>query len=123
MTLTGDRTNKPKEYLSLGRDSICGRLGVCGLGVAASAILLTALSVPVLADEPTEATRAANRAVLESLPFGDRQDFEDAQRNLLRRPETLTIRDANGQVVWDLARPIHEATASCCSDGDVAVPD
>ncbi len=102
MTLTGDRTNKPKEYLSLGRDSICGRLGVCGLGVAASAILLTALSVPVLADEPTEATRAANRAVLESLPFGDRQDFEDAQRNLLRRPETLTIRDANGQVVWDL---------------------
>ena len=22
-----------------------------------------------------------------------------------------------------LARPIHEATASCCSDGDVAVPD
>ena len=22
-----------------------------------------------------------------------------------------------------LARPIHKATASCCSDGDVAVPD
>ena len=29
----------------------------------------------------------------------------------------------DGMPHWVLTRPIHEATASCCSDGDVAVPD
>ena len=50
----------------------------------------------------TEATKAANAVVLKSLPFGDKQDFEDAQRGLIARPETLTIKDAKGNVVWDL---------------------
>jgi alkyl sulfatase BDS1-like metallo-beta-lactamase superfamily hydrolase len=48
------------------------------------------------------ATKAANQKVLESLPFADRQDFEDAKRGLIGRPDTLTIRDASGRVVWDL---------------------
>ena len=30
---------------------------------------------------------------------------------------------AEAEAAQALARPIHEATASCCSDGDVAVPD
>jgi alkyl sulfatase BDS1-like metallo-beta-lactamase superfamily hydrolase len=50
----------------------------------------------------TEATRAANAAVLRSLPFDDRADFEDAQRGLIARPDRLTVTDANGKVVWDL---------------------
>ncbi|WP_234788002.1 MBL fold metallo-hydrolase, partial [Mycolicibacterium setense] len=50
----------------------------------------------------TEATKAANKKVSDSLPFNERSDFEDAQRGLLERPETLTIRDADGNVVWDL---------------------
>ncbi|MDR6955909.1 alkyl sulfatase BDS1-like metallo-beta-lactamase superfamily hydrolase [Ancylobacter sp. 3268] len=50
----------------------------------------------------TEHTLAANRKVLETLPFNNRQDFEDATRGLIARPETLTIRDAAGGVVWDL---------------------
>lgn len=50
----------------------------------------------------TAATRAANAAVLRSLPFQDRADFDDAQRGLIARPERLTITDANGKVVWDL---------------------
>ncbi len=50
----------------------------------------------------TEATKAANKAVLEALPFNDRQDFEDAQRGLLRKPETLIIKKDNGDIVWDL---------------------
>ena len=41
-------------------------------------------------------------AVLKSLPFSDKQDFDDAQKGLLRKPDTLTIKDANGKVVWDL---------------------
>ncbi|WP_235732787.1 alkyl/aryl-sulfatase [Mycolicibacterium septicum] len=50
----------------------------------------------------TEATRAANKRVLDSLPFNERGDFEDAQRNLVGRPDTLTIKNADGDVVWDL---------------------
>lgn len=50
----------------------------------------------------TEATKAANKKVLDTLPFNDRSDFEDAKRGLLERPETLTIKNANGDVIWDL---------------------
>lgn len=50
----------------------------------------------------TDATKAANNKVLDALPFNDRSDFEDAQRNLIAKPETLTIKDADGKVVWDL---------------------
>lgn len=48
------------------------------------------------------ATQAANAAVQKHLPFSDKSDFADAQRGLLARPETLTIKDADGKVVWDL---------------------
>jgi alkyl sulfatase BDS1-like metallo-beta-lactamase superfamily hydrolase len=47
----------------------------------------------------TAATRAAHAAVLRSLPFDDRGDFEDAQRGLIARPERLSITDGNGKVV------------------------
>ncbi|WP_239807490.1 hypothetical protein [Croceicoccus hydrothermalis] len=35
----------------------------------------------------------------------------------------LGCAEAKVKLQQRLARPIHEATASCCSDGDVAVPD
>jgi alkyl sulfatase BDS1-like metallo-beta-lactamase superfamily hydrolase len=50
----------------------------------------------------TDATRAANKAVLDYLDFNDREDFENATRGLIGRPDTLTIRNAQGRVVWDL---------------------
>lgn len=50
----------------------------------------------------SEATKAANKKIADSLPFNDKSDFEDAKRGLLERPETLTIKDADGNVVWDL---------------------
>lgn len=50
----------------------------------------------------TEATKAANQKLLETLPFNDKSDFEDAKRGLIAKPDTLTIKDANGNVVWDL---------------------
>jgi alkyl sulfatase BDS1-like metallo-beta-lactamase superfamily hydrolase len=57
----------------------------------------------LLAPKPaTAATVAANRKVLESLPFNDRQDYEDARRGLIDAPAPLTIRNAKGDVVWDL---------------------
>jgi alkyl sulfatase BDS1-like metallo-beta-lactamase superfamily hydrolase len=51
----------------------------------------------------TEATRAANAAVLQALPFADQQDFEDARRGLIESPATLTIPTADGKrTAWDI---------------------
>lgn len=50
----------------------------------------------------TEATRRANAAMAGTLDFTDKQDFEDAQRGLIARPDTLTIKGDKGNVVWDM---------------------
>ena len=50
----------------------------------------------------TPATKAANAKVLKDLPFSDKQDFADAQRGFIDRPEKLTIKDASGKVIWDM---------------------
>ncbi len=50
----------------------------------------------------TEATKAANAAFAKSLNFEDREDFENAARGLIAKPETLTIKNEKGNVVWDL---------------------
>jgi alkyl sulfatase BDS1-like metallo-beta-lactamase superfamily hydrolase len=52
---------------------------------------------------PTEATRAANRAVLEKADFADQQDFEDATRGLIASDPALRVVSASGAVVWDLS--------------------
>lgn len=50
----------------------------------------------------SEFTIKANQQVLTTLPFNDKQDFEDAKRGFIAKPETLTIKDDKGNVVWDL---------------------
>ena len=45
--------------------------------------------------------RAANAALLGSLPFDDDADFEDAGRGFLGRLDPCVIRAADGRVVWD----------------------
>ncbi|QEY62921.1 MBL fold metallo-hydrolase [Metapseudomonas lalkuanensis] len=82
-------------HLSLKRISAAG----LSLALLASAV---AQAAPVPAKPASEATRAANRAVLDKLPFADRQDFANAERGFIAKPDTLTIKDANGKVVWDL---------------------
>ncbi len=48
------------------------------------------------------ATKDANRVLQEYLNFNDREDFENATRGLIGRPDKLTIRDVKGSVIWDL---------------------
>ncbi|WP_421170630.1 alkyl/aryl-sulfatase [Aeromonas dhakensis] len=50
----------------------------------------------------SEFTIQANQNVLHTLPFNDKQDFEDARRGFIAKPDTLTIKDEQGNVVWDL---------------------
>jgi alkyl sulfatase BDS1-like metallo-beta-lactamase superfamily hydrolase len=55
--------------------------------------------------DATGATKAANRALLDALPFADRQDFEDADRGLVAPlPDNGVIKDDDGRVVWDVSR-------------------
>lgn len=57
---------------------------------------MTMMPKPV---SPTVASQ--NQALLNSLPFADTQDFEDARRGLVGRREPNAITDADGTVVWD----------------------
>ncbi|PRZ44306.1 alkyl sulfatase BDS1-like metallo-beta-lactamase superfamily hydrolase [Antricoccus suffuscus] len=50
----------------------------------------------------SDATRAANSQAVQSLPFGDRQAFEDSQRGRIASIEPPTIAGASGRPVWDL---------------------
>jgi alkyl sulfatase BDS1-like metallo-beta-lactamase superfamily hydrolase len=52
--------------------------------------------------DATPLTRARNRAVLDALPFADRQDFEDARRGFLGTLPEVEVKNAQGRVVWSL---------------------
>ena len=51
--------------------------------------------------EPSVA--AANAAVLDQLPFGNRQDFIDAERGFIASLPDATITNDTGRVVWSMA--------------------
>ncbi|ERK70273.1 alkyl/aryl-sulfatase [Leifsonia aquatica] len=52
---------------------------------------------------PTDAIRKANAALLQSLPFDDETDFEDADRGFLGTVDAPTITRADGRTVWDFS--------------------
>lgn len=73
------------------------------LALTAFAAIPAAQAQDAAAPKPaTAATRAVNEALASQLDFNDKQDFEDAQRGLIDAPAQLTIKDAAGNVVWDL---------------------
>lgn len=68
--------------------------GLMGLVVAAGA---------QAGGEAAASTRKLNTGVLQQLPFGDKQDFEDARRGFIAPlPDGGVIRNKEGQPVWDL---------------------
>ena len=52
--------------------------------------------------EPTPATRQANQQVRLSLPFSDRQDFDDARRGFVATLSPLIVKGTGGRVAWDM---------------------
>ncbi|UCG67859.1 MAG: MBL fold metallo-hydrolase, partial [Deltaproteobacteria bacterium] len=62
----------------------------------------TAGADPVQPKEAAAATKQANAKLYKSLPFADKQDFEFADRGFIGRPKSLVIKDAKGNVVWDM---------------------
>ncbi|MGL4602998.1 MAG: alkyl/aryl-sulfatase [Iodobacter sp.] len=64
--------------------------------------LLSQAGAATSSKSATEYTKKINADVLQALPFNDKSDFSDAQKGFIAKPETLTIKDAKGNVVWDL---------------------
>jgi len=80
--------------------------------VASTALLAVSCDRPVPrdagADEfgftaPTAATIEANRTVLETLDFANRQDFENAARGLVAADPDLRVPAGDGSLVWNLS--------------------
>lgn len=69
--------------------------------------MISSTSVPASAqnvapqNDATQATRAANDALLTFLPFDDKTDFEDAKRGLIAPLPTEMIQGAGGNAIWD----------------------
>lgn len=70
--------------------------------IAFSLILPHSTMAATQSKPASEFTKKENAAVLKALPFSDRQDFTNAQRGFIAKPDTVTIKDAQGNVVWDL---------------------
>ncbi len=74
-------------------------------GLSTIAIIVS-VAVPAYSQskEPkdaTEATRAANNALLSELPFGDTSDFEDAKRGLIAPLPPELIEGESGNAIWN----------------------
>ena len=53
--------------------------------------------------DATTITQGANQALLDTLPFADQQDFEDARRGFIATLPEVVITGDDGSVVWSLA--------------------
>ncbi|MFC3680441.1 alkyl/aryl-sulfatase [Bacterioplanoides pacificum] len=54
-------------------------------------------------DGASASTVAANQQLAQQLPLADQRDFEQANRGLIAKPESLEVRNDNGEVIWRLA--------------------
>ena len=113
-----DPTETDAVWSQLNRRTILGRFAVVGVSTLGVSALLSACdknepggSTGAAGSEiktdntvkgATEATKAANQKLLDTLPFGEKADFDNAKRRLIARPDTLIIKNDNGDVVWDM---------------------
>jgi len=77
---------------------------VCSL-VTAIAFASHALAVDAEKPKPaSEATKAANNALLKELPFNDKTSFELAHKGFIAPLPSAVIKGASGNVIWDPAK-------------------
>lgn len=68
------------------------------------AVAAIAVASSALAQEATDATRAANDALLDYLPFADETDFENATRGQIATLDADQITAPDGTVIYDIAQ-------------------
>lgn len=69
------------------------------LGLAILVVLSANASDPKGA---TKTTISINNQVKQDLPFKDMKDFDNAQKGFIAKQDAVTIKNDNGDVVWDL---------------------
>ncbi|AGQ93873.1 hypothetical protein M634_16330 [Vibrio parahaemolyticus O1:Kuk str. FDA_R31] len=69
------------------------------LGLAMLVVSSASASAP---KDATKATISVNNQVKADLPFSDKKDFENAQKGFIAKQDVVTIKNDNGDVVWDL---------------------
>ncbi len=72
-----------------------------GICVVAMAVGISGARAQAERGEATEATKAANAKVLQSLPFSDQQSFEDARRGFIAPLPDDIINNAAGKPAWN----------------------
>jgi alkyl sulfatase BDS1-like metallo-beta-lactamase superfamily hydrolase len=79
--------------------------------VAAFALCLNAFdaSAQSTAKDASDGTIQSNRDLAASLAWQDEQDFEFAQRGFIAKPESTVIRDASGNLVWNMDQFAYQA--------------
>ncbi|MBW9091908.1 MBL fold metallo-hydrolase [Rhizobium wenxiniae] len=95
------------SHLELDRRSVLratSALALLGLGTSAPSGEVSAqpTSTGIQPKPATAATRAANQALRDYLNYADRQDFENATRGLIAKPDVMEIRNADGKIAWEL---------------------
>ena len=78
----------------------------CGTSLIYALLLTAPLAMaqqtpPAPSKPATEATKAANQAVLQSLPFANTQSFDDAQRGFIAPLSEEVIKTQDGRPVWN----------------------
>ncbi|GED97313.1 MBL fold metallo-hydrolase [Gordonia crocea] len=104
-----DRTDPADERGRISRRTILRNVAWAGAATAVGGVALTAcgddsggFTTDAKPKPASEATKAANKKVRDSLPFANRDDFADASRGLVKRPDTLIIKTADGRIAWDM---------------------
>jgi alkyl sulfatase BDS1-like metallo-beta-lactamase superfamily hydrolase len=82
-----------------------------------SLMLTVGLGQPVMAADTakpaSEATKAANAAVLKELPFNNKQAFEDSKKGFIAPLENKgVVKNAKGDIIWDLPSSIFSVVTS-----------
>ena len=76
--------------------------GVYALAVLGATLAWQATATAAEPAPATEHTHSANAAVYAQLPFTDHEEFDFAERGFIAAPDQLTIKAADGRVVWDM---------------------
>ncbi len=76
------------------------------IAITATCIALAAGASPVMAgpverNDATAATKAANAELLNTLPFSDKTDFENAHKGFLAPLPQAVVKGKAGNVIWD----------------------
>ena len=99
----------PSKNLHRGEFRVLKTAGVICSLVAAIAVATQAIAAEAEKPKPaSEATKAANNALLKELPFNDKTSFELAHKGFIAPLPSTVIKGASGNVIWDPTKRFYQ---------------